>query len=263
MKIDLDNKIVRFLVQEYVNKICYYASEEELNYNVHKLIHTFGVVDMAQKLLDETSPTLPKKIQQQILNAAILHDVGRCYEFENGEKVHIDHGKVGAELIKKQFPKMETEMLSTLMHNKLASDKDPQSCQPVLDYVRDADMLANLTYEIENTDIFLKHIWGNKKEASLTPKIDLEIFNATKEKRSPYTSKIKIRNLLNMSLWQMCWYYNLRTSAGIKYAKKEKVFVQFRETIIKKIIPLTTEDEKKQKELTQKIQEIFPDKLFA
>ena len=30
MYIDLNDKVTRFLVQEYVNKICHYASEEEI-----------------------------------------------------------------------------------------------------------------------------------------------------------------------------------------------------------------------------------------
>ena len=53
MKIDLSDKIQCFLVQEYVNKICHYESEEELNWDVHKLIHTFQVVQMAQKLIEK------------------------------------------------------------------------------------------------------------------------------------------------------------------------------------------------------------------
>ena len=47
-------------------------------------------------------------------------------------------------------------------------------------------MSANIKYEIENTDIFLIHIWENKKKAFLNPKIDLEIKNSVKEKRSPH-----------------------------------------------------------------------------
>ena len=251
MKIDLETKI------------CYYSSEEELNFNVHKLIHTFDVADMVQSLIKVTKPALSKKLQQQILNAAILHDIGRCYEFKKGKKVDIDHGKIGADLIKKRFPKMMVESQSTFFHNKLPSDRDPKSCQPVLDYVRDADMLANMRYEIENTDIFLIHIWGNKKKAFLTPKIDPEILNAVKERRSPYISKIKVQNLLTMWLWQLCWVYNLKTTAGKKIAKKEKIFTRFRDLICQKIIPMITQDKAMQKSLILKINQTFPDKMFS
>lgn len=84
MDIDLDDEVVRFLVQDYVEHICNYQSEEELNFDVHKLIHTFMVVEMARRLIHETKPKLPIKLQKQIFNAAVLHDLGRCHEFKMG-----------------------------------------------------------------------------------------------------------------------------------------------------------------------------------
>ena len=92
MKIDLNDKVTRFLVQDYVNQICNYQSKDELNFDIHKLIHTFDVVKMAEHLICETKPKLPLKLQKQILNAALLHDWGRCYEFKNGARLkNIDH----------------------------------------------------------------------------------------------------------------------------------------------------------------------------
>ena len=263
MKIDLNDKLVRFLVQEYVNPICNYASEDELNFNVHKLIHTFQVVEMAEKLIKKTIPALSPKIKKHILYAALLHDLGRCHEFKNGKHLkHIDHGKIGKELIQKYFPRMTIEADTTFFHNKLPSAKDPKSCQPVLDYVRDADMLANMKYQINNTEIFLVHIWEHQKKNLLTPVIDKEIFQAAKKMEPVQTSKIKVKSILTMWLWELCWFFNLKTSAGIKCAQEEKIFIKFKQTIFKKIVPLTTRDKKKQKELIQKIQETFPDRLF-
>ena len=263
MKIDLGNKVVRFLVQDYVNQICNYQSEEELNWNVHKLIHTFQVVKMAERLIRETKPKLSSELQKQILNAALLHDLGRCHEFKNGKHLkNIDHGKIGADLIKKYFPEMKIEAQSTFFHNKLPSDKDPIMAQPVLDYVRDADMLANLKYQIDNTEIFLIHIWDHQEKTFFKPVIDKEIFQALNENRPVLIRKIKIKNILTMWLWELCWVYNLKTLAGIRYAQKEKLFIRFKQVIFKTIIPLTTKDKKKQKELIQKIQKAFPDKLF-
>lgn len=262
MKIDLDDKVTRFLVQEYVNKICNYFSEKDLNWNIHKLIHTFQVVEMAQKLIDNTKPSLPKRTQKHILNAALLHDVGRCLEFKNGEHLKMDHGRIGAKLIQQQFLNMKIEALSTLFHNKLPSDKDPKDCQPILDYVRDADMLANIRYEIEETDMWLIHILGSNKKSLLTPIIDKEILKAAQEMRPAKIVKIKTKNLLTLWLWQLCWIFNLKTKAGFQLNKKEKIFIRFKKTIIKKIIPLTTKDKKEQKVLSQKIQEMFPDRLL-
>ena len=264
MKIDLSDKVVRFLVQDYVNQICNYQSEEELNWNVHKLIHTFIVVKMAERLIRETKSKLSSKLQKQILDAALLHDLGRCHEFKNGKHLKdIDHGKIGANLIKRFFPKMKIEAQSTLYHNKCPSDKDPKYCQPILDYVRDADMLANIEYQIEHTDIFFKHIYMDANSQFLSPKIDPEIFNSSKQRRAASADKIEKHTLLTGWLLQMCWFYNLRTQAGLTYARKKKIFPRFKQIIFERIIPLTTKDKKKQKELIQKIQEIFPDKLFS
>ncbi len=262
MKINLDNKMVRFLVQEYVNQICNYSTDNDLNYNTYKLIHTFQVVEMAQILIDKTRPALSEKMKKHILDAALLHDLGRCHEFKNGKRLKVDHGKIGARLIRKNFPQMKTEALATLFHNKLPSRKDPQSCQPVLDYVRDADMLANLKYQSNDANMWLVRILDSEDKSFLTPVIDKEIFNAVKENRPVKCNKIKIRNLLTMWLWELCWFFNLRTTVGINYAKKEKIFIKFKKVIMKKIVPLTTLKPRKQKELTQQIQTAFPDSLF-
>lgn len=264
MKIDLNDKVVRFLVQEYVNHICNYCSAEELNFNVHKLIHTFKVVEMAQQLIKLTKPALTLKLQAQILNAAVLHDLGHCYTFRKGLKLkNIDHGKIGADLIKKQFPKMKEEMQSTLFHNKCPSSKDPKSVQLILDYVRDADMLANIQYNMEHLDIFLMHIYRKKSSGISEVIIDDEIVNAAVQKRPARTSKVKAYGPLTLFLWQMCWWFNLSTISGKKLSKKNHLFTRFRDMICQRVVPMTTEDKKNQKKLIQKIHQIFPDKIFS
>ena len=262
MKIDLNDKVVRCLVQEYVNQICNYSTQMDLKYNIYKLIHSFQVVEMAQKLINNTRPALPQSVKKHILDAAILHDLGRCHEFKNGKRLNIDHGEIGAKLIEKNFPKMKIEAQSTFFHNKLPSSADPKSCQPVLDYVRDADMLANLKYQIAETDMWLDHILDDKDKSFVTPVIDEEIFQSIKEERPIEYKKIKKKNLITMWLWQLCWFYNLKTKAGINYGKKEKLFINFKKVILKTIIPFITKDAKKQTELRQKIQKTFPDTLF-
>ena len=263
MKIDLDNKIARFLVQEYINQICNFSSEEELGYDLHKLIHSFDVVEMAKNLIRLSKPSLSKSIQQHIIDAALLHDIGRCHEFKKGiRSKNIDHGKIGANLILKKFPKMGIEIQSTLYHNKCPSSKDPKLCFPVLDYVRDADMLANIQYEITHTNTWLNHILGNKKNQYFSPIIDQEVLQAVKEKRPPRIKDMKTKNLLSLWAWQLCWVFNLRTAAGIDFSKKKKLFPTFRTLICEKIVPMTQANKQKQKELIQIIQKNFPDTIF-
>ena len=263
MKIDLKNKVSRFLVQEYVNKICNYYGTEDLNYNLHKLIHTFQVVEMAQKLINLTQPRLSKKIQKYILNAAILHDVGRCYEYQKGKQTRVDHGEIGAKLIQQYFPEMTMEREVTFYHNRRPSDNDPKTCQPVLDYLRDADMLANLRYEIDQTDVWLSCIVGNRATELLTPLIYPEIFQAAKERRLIICERITAHNLLTMWMRHLSWISNLKTKAGLCYAKESKIFLQFKQTLLNKLIPLTTDNLQKQEELIQQIQKYFPDSKFV
>lgn len=263
MKIDLNDKVTRFLVQDYVNQICNYQSKDELNFDIHKLIHTFDVVKMAEHLICETKPKLPLKLQKQILNAALLHDWGRCYEFKNGARLkNIDHGKIGADLIKKNFPNMKVEMQSTLYHNKMPSSRDPKVAQPVLDYVRDSDMLANIQYEIEHFDIFIEHIWGNNHNKVSKLVIDDEIIKAVQDKRAAILSDVKGCDLLTLSLWQLCWIYNLRTEAGKKINKKNKLFLRFKELIYQRIVPLVVLNKKEQHTIRGQIDKIFPNKIL-
>lgn len=262
MKIDLEDKVQRFLVQEYVNKICHSFGKEDLYYNTHKLIHTFEVVQMAEELIKETKPGLSKQTQKQIIDAAILHDVGRCYEYEKGKRINIDHGKVGKDLILKQFPKMTIEAESTLLHNKLPAKSDPEFCFPVLDYVRDADMLANLEYNVEHSDIFLEHILPKKIIKSKTMTIDQEIQKAVRECRGVDVAKIKQKTLLTLFLWQLCWIYNLQTLPGKRIAKKRKLFIRYKNMVCEKIIPLLIVGKEKQEACKKQLNTLFPDKIL-
>ena len=230
---------------------------------MHKLIHTFGVVEMAQHLIKLTKPSMPLKLQKQILNAAVLHDLGRAHEFKNGVHLkNIDHGKIGADLIKKSFPKMKVEIQSTLYHNKCPSKKDPVLAQPVLDYVRDADMLANIQYEIEHLDTFLMHIVGKNPSKTSKLLIDEEVINAVFEKRPVVLCRIKENNLVTGFLWQLCWRYNLKTEAGIKLSKKKNLFIKFKEMTCKKIVPMSVSGKVQQSKLVKQIEQIFPDEIF-
>ena len=198
MKIDLSDKIQCFLVQEYVNKICHYESEEELNWDVHKLIHTFQVVQMAQKLIEKSKENLSQKLKKEIINACVLHDLGRCYEFKKGKHLKlVDHGVIGSRLILKKFPKMIVEAKTTQFHNKAPSSKDPKMCAVVLDYVRDADMLGNLQYNVEHFNMFVQHVLMNQSRKVHSSVIDREIINSLKENRPVNIKAIKeFQNML-------------------------------------------------------------------
>ncbi|MDY6407267.1 MAG: hypothetical protein SPL08_00995 [Pseudomonadota bacterium] len=263
MQIDLENKVTRFVVQEYVNAIVNFKSQAELDFDTHKLIHTFKVVQVAQQLIDLTRPKLSPKLQKQILNAAVLHDIGRCYEFQNGiQKKNFNHGIEGAELIHKKFPKMAIEGLSTYWHNRAPSDDDPAVAQPVLDYTRDADILGNLIYNIQRMPIFLKHILQMFPENETGLKINNEIINAAQEGRSCCYNRMEKWDFLDMMLAQLGWIYNLRTRSGFLLAQKERIFSRYRDTVISDVLLAVSGTEKQRKQAAKQIMELFPDKVF-
>jgi len=262
MQIDLDNKATRILVQEYVNRLYSRCSEEEANYYLYKLIHSFDVLQTAQDLIQLTKPPLSSTMKRHILDAAILHDIGRCYEFQNGKKQNIDHGKMGAVLIKKYLPQMKIEQLTTLFHNKLPSEKDPAKIRPILNYVRDADMLANIKYQIEYTELWLNHLLWSVPANKLGIKIDSEIYNASQNRTQVDAQKVKQHTFLNMLLSQFCWYYGLKTQAARKIAKRDKLFGRYKKAVCEIVIPRIVKQRKAQNQLIKEINDLFADPMF-
>ena len=112
-------------------------------------------------------------------------------------------------------------------------------------------------------DVFLVHIFGKKSYKNSNPIIDKEIINAAQQRRSVVLFRIKENNLVIAFLWQMCFWFNLRTEAGKKIARKNKLFERYKDMICQKIVPLATANKKNQKMLIQTIQQIFPDKIFS
>ena len=263
MRVDLEDKVTRFVVQEYVNAIVGFSSPAELDFDAHKLIHTFQVVDMAQKLIALTKPALSLKLKKQILNAAVLHDIGRCHEFQNGKpRKKFNHGLKGADLIRKQFPKLVVETLVTQCHNRMPSYQDPANAQPVLDYIRDADILGNIIYNVEHMSVFLRHILQQFPHTTSALKIDHEIIDAALNHRSCRYQNMKKMDFLDNILLQLCWIYNLRTKSGLLWAKKERIFPRIRDVIISEVLPAIPGSQKQRQQTAKQILKLFPDELF-
>ena len=148
-------------------------------------------------------------------------------------------------------------------HNKLSSTEEPATCHPVLDYVRDADMLANVQYEIDHAETWIHHFYNTKPQGITIPDIDEEIFLAVREKRPARSAKIERWSLLMEWLWQLCWCFNITTDAGKKFACQTRLFERFRDMICEKVVPMTALDKDGQKKLAQTILDTFSDVLFT
>ena len=263
MKIDLNDKVTRFLAQEYLNAILNFQSPAELGFDVHKLIHTFEVVKVADRLIELTPKKLSPKLKKQIHRAALLHDVGRCYEFKDGKpRKGFDHGVYGAEIIKKHFPNLAVEQISTAWHSRRPTDQDPVMAKPVLDYTRDSDMLGNIIYNTEHISIFLDHILSSYRNTPDVLTLDPEIQTATRERRACNYPKMGKLDFLDMMVAQLLWIYNLKTEAAFRLSKKEKLFPRYRDAVIAKAVPVIVGTQKQRQKAIDTIIKLFPDTLF-
>lgn len=259
MLVDLNDLATKVLVQEYVNKIVNYDSLDELNHNIHKLIHTFEVVKMAKELIEYTVPKMSEDMAQTVLNAAVLHDIGRCYQFKNGvfDKT-VQHGPLGAEILQQKLPHLTQEIEATRFHAELPSDNDPELAKDVLNYVRDADMLGNIRYEIEHIDVFLEQYKGLFTKEFI---IDDEIVNAAQERRPAERKNFKYPNVWTSILTQVLWMFALKTEAAKQLANQQNLFIRYRDALISKALPMFCDDEECRL-LSQQILTIFPDSYF-
>ena len=259
MLVDLNDLATKVLVQEYVNKIVNYDSLDELNHNIHKLIHTFEVVKMAQELIECTVPKMSEDMAQTVLNAAVLHDIGRCYQFKNGifDKT-VQHGPLGAEILQKKLPHLTREIEATRFHAELPSGNDPEFAKDILDYVRDADMLGNIRYEIEHIDVFLEQYKGLFSKEFI---VDDEILSAAREHRPAERKNFKYPNVWTSILTQILWMFALKTDAAKKLAKRQNLFIRYRDALISKALPMFC-DNQQCYQLTAQILTIFPDSYF-
>lgn len=259
MLVDLNDLATKVLVQEYVNKIVNYDSLDELNHNIHKLIHTFEVVKMARELIECTVPKMSEDMAQTVLNAAVLHDIGRCYQFKKGifDKT-VQHGPLGAEILQKKLPHLTQEIEVTRFHAELPSNNDPEFAKDILDYVRDADMLGNIRYEIEHIDVFLEQYKGLFSKEFI---VDDEILSAAREHRPAERKNFKYSNVWTSILTQILWMFALKTDAAKQLAKQQNLFIRYRDALISKALPMFC-DNKQCCKLTEQILTIFPDSYF-
>lgn len=261
MFVDLDDHVNRFLVQEYINKIVNAKSDMELSYDVHKLIHTFEVVKMARELVNLSNLNDTEK--QTIIQAATLHDVGRCYEFKDGRKVSpCDHGKMGASIIQRAFPEMEIAIKSTELHNKLPNSTEPEWVYPVLGYVRDADMLGNIAYQIDHMPLFLDHIRECYPASDDLGYVQDDIKNNVAQRHIQPSPQYLKSDLMNMLLNQVCWIFVLYTQSACQIAKEQRLFTKMRDVLIRQVIPVMAISEDKKQTLKDEILSVFPDSLF-
>ncbi len=254
----LKNKSVEaFLLNTYLEAIWDANGLVERSYISTKLVHTYQVVEIAGELIKRHQPSLSQTDQERILECALLHDIARTRQFKNGEfDVTGNHGHVGAEMIRKAFPKMEYAAMVTEYHNATPSEKDPADYQLYLDFVRDADMVANLYYlNIKEMYKRLKDIFPVKTVTD----VDAEVIEAIQQKRAVCLRHIRENNFLNSLLSELNWKYNIRLPESHQFLREHSVLLKVRDAITNYIVPQIIEGVENQQRVSALIKKLYPD----
>lgn len=263
MQVNLNDASERLLVETYVNHILNAHSEEELNFLKHKLIHTYEVVEAAKDLVRYTLPKLSEKDEKLILQAALLHDIGRVRQFSKGKYVDsVDHGLAGVAILQKAMPDNKIVIETTRWHLLAPSQKDPKDVLFYLNYVRDADIIANIRHNTQNMLTVFKNLNNVVKKSELDLYLDDELIAAAREKRCCEYKRYKRQSFLQVILQEIGWKYNILTNAGKHLAQKEMIFVKLRDVTINKLIDVLQGSDDKKEEMKKFILDLYPDNIL-
>ncbi len=210
-------------------------NKDILNYNNHKIRHTYGVLFTAQRIM-----TYEKKIfdNEHIIKKAeissLLHDIGRFYQ-NNGERIlswsEFEHGEFWYDILKKEWITDLSILFGVKYHNKKdidwifdeedfikLKDIEKEEVLNVLKLVRDADKLQNLEYILFNFNDRL--FWLDKIDNSYTDIVLEQFLNKVCVDRK--YKKTYIDNILLLA-W---WIFDLNFQTSNNFLKNDK-FIDF------------------------------------
>lgn len=210
-------------------------SPEVLNYNNHKIRHTYAVLFVAQKLLtyEKEIFSTKEKIKKAEV-ASLLHDIWRFYQNDwikvlwNNE---FEHWDFWYELLKKEGIGDLSILLAVKYHNKKIIDwlyldedflkADKFAIEEILDIVkltRDADKIQNLEYILFNPNdrIYLNYKLNDSFDIKkLENFMNWILLNSS-----------DINTYVEYFLLISCWIYDLNFRTSYKFLKQDW-FVDF------------------------------------
>ena len=171
----------------YASQIQKFPNTKECNeYFIHKLKHTFGVESVILDIMikEKTiAPYLTNEVKEQIELSAILHDLGRFYQFdENGKHIPnsiFHHGQKSVDLIKDNPRLNDPKLLFAIQsHDLIAIDySSPLYVNMNEEEKKTADIMAKLLRDadkFENMRDFALHsypMFANVKIGPLSDKV--------------------------------------------------------------------------------------------
>jgi len=187
-------------------------NENILNYNNHKIRHTYGVLFTAQRIMTyEKDVFNDNEIIKKTEIASLLHDIWRFYQ-NNWDRIlswkEFEHGDVGYEILKKEWITDLSILFAVKYHNKkdilwlyqeenFKNSKNKEEIVTVLKLVRDADKIQNLEYILFNFNNRI--FWLNDINDDYTSRVFLDFLDKKCVNRNYI--KTYIDNVLLFSSW--------------------------------------------------------------
>jgi len=212
-----------------------------LNYNNHKVRHTYAVLFVAQQIMWNEKEIFDnkEKIKKWEI-ASLLHDIARFYQ-NNGERIldnkEFEHGDIWYEILKNEWYTDLSILFWVKYHNKLnidwlykeydfkkCSETEQKEIIDIANLVRDADKIQNLEYILFDpyNELFIL----NKNEKWKFTQINLDDFLNWKVTKYIYKNTA-IDRIINLA----SWIFDLNFS----YSKKRLKQSNFEKFITKRL----------------------------
>jgi HD-GYP domain-containing protein (c-di-GMP phosphodiesterase class II) len=141
----------QIVLNAYAENIAKAKNNEITRWLLHKVKHTFEVCGVLNDILLAEKLEFTARDQNNIICAAVLHDLGRFYQHDGERIISLDHGAEGVKRLQLLNQFTDSVILFAIAeHNKYRINEanlpaeNSQVAMSAAKLVRDADKLANL-----------------------------------------------------------------------------------------------------------------------
>lgn len=222
------NLATKILVNHYSKQLEKSKNPILLKWLCHKIRHTYGVLDVAQKIIntDKNLYLLGSEIKRNMELWCLLHDIWRFYQHDGNNLIStskFDHGDKWFEILVDEWVDIKSVLLSVKYHNKLdindmysdnlyidSDKKEKTEIDIVTKLVRDADKLQNLEYllfDYNNTlENFNKKIYKSDK---VVPDNYISNVNIEYLENNKMILHKNIKSIAERYCWTLSWLFDI------------------------------------------------------
>jgi hypothetical protein len=234
-----------FIEAEKIFETCFKAQQnlsknkKEETWYAHKYRHSYEVLDAGLRIisLENNLKNLSASEKENAKIALLLHDLGRFYQYINGQFViEFDHALASAEILKQNYQINNLQILLPIKHHqsmqgvaecqKEISQLPPNEQEVIIKItklVKDADKLANLLHaKSQNTFSTLEISNFNLKLSDYT-------LNCVSNKCLVDYTKCGQNSptIFDFILVQLCWRFDIYFASTLKIIDDENVSAFF------------------------------------